>query len=255
MKIILLGTGTSQGIPVIGCSCAVCKSRDPHNNRNRSSALIIQNGISIVIDTATEFRIQMLKNNIKNIDAVLFTHAHADHVHGLDDIRQFNEIHGKTIPCFGNYQTIYTIRQKYDYVFNPTQQGGGKPDISLNVVNSDFDIFGIKIIPLPVKHGKLDILGYRMDKFAYITDASYIPDETMHKIKGLDVLVINALRFEPHDTHFSVTEALEVIEKVKPRKTFLTHICHKLDHKETQKKLPKNVQMGFDGLLIEIEKE
>lgn len=251
MKIILLGTGTSQGIPVIGCECRVCKSKDPRNNRTRCSALINYDGHNIIIDTATEFRFQVLNNNIKRVDAVLFTHAHADHVHGLDDIRQFNEIQGVTIPCFGNKSTMEIIRKKYDYVFTPSQQGGGKPDISMNVIDSEFNIFGVKIIPLPVKHGFLDILGYRVGNFAYITDAKYVPEETMQKINNLDILVINALRYESHDTHLSVDEALRIIERVKPKKAFLTHICHRLEHEETERSLPKHVRLGFDGLAIE----
>ena len=252
MKVILLGTGTSQGIPVIGCDCAVCRSDDPRDNRTRASAIANYGGRNLLIDTATEFRIQALRNAVKRIDAVLFTHAHADHIHGLDDIRQFNEIQGSTIPCYGNKDTIEAIRQKYDYVFTLTQRGGGKPDISLKVISSDFELFGEKIVPLPVKHGILDILGYRIANFAYITDASYIPDETMNKIRNLEVLVINALRYEPHDTHFSVAEALGVIEQAKPKKAFLTHICHRLDYKKTEKRLPKNVRMGYDGLAVEV---
>ena len=251
MKVILLGTGTSQGIPVIGCNCPVCLSKDPHNKRTRSSAIVSYHGRNIVIDTATEFRIQMLRENIKHVDAVLFTHAHADHIHGLDDIRQFNEIQRTSIPCFGNKETIDTIKHIYSYIFMATQIGGGKPDISLNNVSSNLELFNKTIIPLPLKHGSLDIFGYRIGNFAYITDASHIPGDTVEKIRNLDVLVLNALRYEPHDAHFSVDEALDIINQVKPKKAYLTHICHRLEQKHTEEALPKNIFMGFDGLIIE----
>jgi phosphoribosyl 1,2-cyclic phosphate phosphodiesterase len=252
MRVVLLGTGTSQGIPVIGCDCSVCKSDDLHNKRTRTSALISYQGRNIVIDTATEFRIQMVDNSIRRLDAVLFTHAHADHIHGLDDIRQFNEIQSVKIPCFGNKETLDVIEYKYDYVFKPTQQGGGKPDISLNRILSEFELFGMKIVPLPVKHGILDIFGYRVGNFAYITDASHIPLKTLNLIGELDVLVINALRYEPHSTHFSVHDSLDIIGQVKPKKAYLTHISHRLEHQETEDKLPDNVHMGYDGLTLEI---
>ena len=252
MRVVLLGTGTSQGIPVIGCDCSVCKSDDPHNKRTRTSALINYGSYNIIIDTATEFRIQMVDNSIKRLDAVLFTHAHADHIHGLDDIRQFNKIQSVKIPCFGNKATLDVIENKYDYVFKSTQQGGGKPDISLNEVSLEFELFGKKIVPLPVKHGILDILGYRIGSFAYITDASHIPAKTLQQIGELDVLVVNALRYEPHDTHLSVHDALDIIRTVKPKKAYLTHISHRLEHQETEDQLPRDVHMGYDGLTLEL---
>ena len=252
MKVILLGTGTSQGVPVIACECPTCKSDDPRNTRTRASALISYNGRNIVLDTATEFRLQMVANDIKHLDAVLFTHAHADHVHGLDDIRQFNKIQQAVIPCYANAETLESIGRKYDYVFKPTQEGGGKPDITLNEVSGDFDLFGRTIVPLAVKHGILDILGFRAGKFAYITDASNVPDETLERLCGLEVFVINALRYIPHETHFSVGQAIDVIREVQPKISYLTHLSHIIEHERLESELPENIHVAYDGLTIEI---
>jgi phosphoribosyl 1,2-cyclic phosphate phosphodiesterase len=252
MKVILLGTGTSQGIPVIGCECSTCRSDNPKNRRTRTSVLVCLEGGNVVIDTATEFRLQMVASDVKHLEAALFTHAHADHVHGLDDIRQFNRIQHGCIPCFGNAETIESIKQKYDYVFKPTQKGGGKPEITFNEVSGDFELFGATVVPLPVKHGILDILGYRIGGFAYITDASGIPGETMEKLAGLDVLVINALRYVPHETHFSVGQAIGVIDRVRPRISYLTHIGHILEHDRLESELPEHVRVGYDGLEVSV---
>jgi phosphoribosyl 1,2-cyclic phosphate phosphodiesterase len=252
MKVILLGTGTSQGIPVIACECPTCKSDDPRNRRTRASVLISYAGRNIVVDTSTEFRLQMVYNGIKRLDAVLFTHAHADHVHGLDDIRQFNKIQQAVIPCYGSAETLESIRQKYDYVFKPTQEGGGKPDIALNEISGDFDLFGKTIVPLEVKHGVLDVLGFRVGKFAYITDASNVPEETLARLRGVEVLVINALRYIPHETHFSVGQAIDVIGKVRPRISYLTHLSHIIEHERLEGELPQNIHVGHDGLTLDI---
>ena len=252
MKVILLGTGTSQGIPVIACECPTCRSDNPKNTRTRASILINYNDRNIVVDTATDFRLQMIGNNIKHLDAVLFTHAHADHVHGLDDIRQFNKIQNAAIPCYANTETIESIKKKYDYIFEPTQEGGGKPDITLHTVQADFQLFGRTVIPLPVKHGILDVLGYRVGKFAYITDASSVPDETIQKLTGVDILIINALRYIPHATHLSVGQAIKIINRIQPRNSYLTHIGHVLEHERLKSEMPENIHMGYDGLTIEI---
>lgn len=252
MNFILLGSGTSQGIPVIGCHCATCKSNNPKNFRTRTSAFLSYNDRNVVIDTSTEFRLQIVQNDIKRLDAVLFSHSHADHVHGLDDIRQFNKMQRTTIPCYGDAATLGDIRRKYDYVFKTTQAGGGKPDITLHEVNGDFELFGRTVIPLPIKHGVLDILGYRVGELAYITDASAVPAATMEKLNGLDVLIINALRYIPHPTHFSVGQAIRIIEELRPRIAYLTHIGHLLEHERLEQELPDGVRMGYDGLTLTI---
>jgi phosphoribosyl 1,2-cyclic phosphate phosphodiesterase len=254
----MLGSGTSQGVPVIGCRCPVCTSADPRNRRTRASVYVrlAQRGRpgtrGVVIDTATEFRLQCLANGIERLDAVLFTHAHADHVHGLDDVRQFNLIQGTRIPCYGNPETMRELALKFDYVFRPTQTGGGKPDLEFIAVEAPFELFGLEVVPLPVWHGELPVTGYRIGRFAYVTDASRIPPETMAKLEGLDALILNALRHEPHPTHLSIGEALAVIERLQPARAFLTHLTHRLDHAATEAQLPPSVRVGYDGLVIEV---
>ena len=238
-QVVMLGSGTSQGIPVIGCHCPVCTSDDPRNRRTRASVYLrLRAGArldqrvqstrgrldarGVVIDTATEFRLQCVSNAIERLDAVLFTHTHADHVHGLDDVRQFNALQGTRIPCYGSPETMQYLARKFDYFFRETQAGGGKPDVEFIHVEEPFELFGHKIVPLPVKHGDLPIHGYRIGRFAYITDASAIPPETMAKLDGLDTLILNALRHEPHPTHLSLGEAVAIIEQLRPARAFLT---------------------------------
>lgn len=254
MIVTFLGTGTSDGIPLIGCECEVCRSPNPKNKRTRSSILIQYDQKNIMVDTTPEMRIQLLTYApLKHLEAILFTHAHADHIHGLNDVRIFNKRTSHTpIPCYGNRVAVEEIRSQFQYIFNETQQGGGKPRIELTEINSPFDLFGHMVIPLPVKHGKIDILGFRIENFAYITDASLIPKKTIELIRDLDTLVINALRYVPHSTHLSLDQSLEIIREVAPRQAFLTHLSHKLEHDSVAKILPPNAQPAFDGLRIEL---
>lgn len=251
-QVIVLGSGTSQGVPVIGCHCPVCTSGDPRNHRTRASVYVRLGDHGLVMDTATEFRLQCIREGIDRLDAVLFTHAHADHVHGLDDVRQFNQIQGRQIPCYGSPETMAYLAQKFDYFFRPTQAGGGKPDVEFVPVEGPFELLGREIIPLRVMHGELAVYGYRIGAFAYVTDASAIPPETMAKLEGLDTLILNALRPEPHPTHLSVGEAVEVIEQLQPRRAFLTHLTHRLDHAETEAELPPPIRLAHDGLTLDI---
>ncbi len=252
MEIVFLGTGTSIGIPVPGCSCSVCKSTDPRNKRTRPSLLIKENNRNIIIDTPQEFRIQLIRHNIKTIDAILYTHHHADHLLGLDDIRYYNVKMKKSIPIYANKETIKHIKQVFSYIFNPTQIGGGIPQIEINEIDKDFEVCGITFIPLIVYHGKLKIFGYKWQNIAYITDASYLPPETIEKIRNLDILIINALKYKKHPTHFNVEEALNVINTVKPKKAYLTHISHDIEHASLQSQLPANVFVAYDSLHIYI---
>jgi phosphoribosyl 1,2-cyclic phosphate phosphodiesterase len=251
-QVTMLGSGTSQGVPVIGCRCAVCTSSDPRNRRTRASVYVRLGEQGVVIDTATEFRLQCVANGIERLDAVLFTHAHADHVHGLDDVRQFNHLQGTRIPCYGSGETMRYLAQKFDYFFRETQAGGGKPDVEFISVDGPFELFGRRVVPLPVMHGELSVYGYRIGAFAYITDASTIPPETMALLEGLDTLILNALRVEPHPTHLSVGEAVAIIEQLRPRRAFLTHLTHRLEHAETEAKLPHPIRLGYDGLTFEV---
>jgi phosphoribosyl 1,2-cyclic phosphate phosphodiesterase len=251
-SITFLGTGTSNGIPVIGCTCAVCRSADPRDKRHRTSAVIRQNGRILLIDTATELRIQALANNLDYIDAALFTHAHADHTGGFDDLRRFNELQKRHLPIYAGPETAAILKERFAYAFEDVFPFyGGKPDLLLNEVDGPFSIDGIEITPLPVWHGQTPVTGYRFGDLAYITDAKTIPDETRSLLHRLDVLVLNALRDRPHPTHLSVGEAVEIICELKPRRALLVHLSHELSHAAATALLPRGVEIAYDGLTIE----
>ncbi len=248
MKVTFLGTGTSHGIPVSGCGCEVCTSTDPRNTRTRCSVWIEDGNTSVLIDTSTDFRAQSLREGIPAVDAIFFTHAHADHVHGLDDIRPYCWV--KTIPVYGNSATIREIENRFSYIFNRTQKGGGKPKIILNEMDYPVTTNGLKIIPVPIIHGSLGIFGFRVGGFAYLTDCSEIPGASYPLLEDLEVLVIGALRYRKHETHFSVSQALEEVTKIGPERTYFTHICHKLEHKRLISELPDHVRPAWDGLTL-----
>ncbi|MFQ3620483.1 MAG: MBL fold metallo-hydrolase [Spirochaetales bacterium] len=254
MRLVFLGTGTSHGIPVVGCSCRVCTSSDLRNKRTRASAWILTNSLprSILIDTATEFRLQAIRAGIKHLDALLLTHSHADHLHGLDDLRPLT--HTNPIEVYGTKDTLEELARRFNYIFHPRQKGGGVPNITLHTISppSPFNLRGIQVQPIPVKHGKLDILGYRIGNLAYITDCSFIPKESFPLLKGLEVLVLGALRKSPHPTHFSIGEALKVMDQIQPKEGYFTHLCHEIDHEEIKKELPSWVAPAFDGLELDL---
>jgi len=233
------------------CKCAVCTSKDPKNKRTRASVLIEYNDRAILVDTATDFRQQALDNDIQRVDAILFTHGHADHIHGLDDIRLYCYYRRRAIPAYANPSTARVIRQSFAYVFRGVNEGGGIPKIDLRVIDGRFTLYGRKVIPVPLWHGKRKILGFRIGRFAYATDCSGIPKRSMELLRGLDVLLITGLRPTPHRTHFSVDQALEMINELKPRHAYLTHITHLLDHEKTNAALPGHVNLAYDGLVIE----
>lgn len=253
MQLTFLGTGTSIGVPVIACNCPVCKSNDVRDKRFRTSAMLRINNHNIIIDCGPDFRFQMLKQKVEDIDAVIFTHEHRDHIAGLDDIRAFNYVLNKSIPIYGTHQVIEAIKTEFPYIF---EEGRffGIPQISVNEINSDiFSIGKIKILPIMVMHNKLPVFGYRFENLTYITDASFISDEEIEKVKGTKVLVINALRNSKHISHFSLEEALAFIEKIKPERAYITHISHFLGlHEDVEKKLPGNVRLAHDNLVIEV---
>ncbi len=250
-KLIFLGTGTSDGIPQIGCKCSVCKSKDKKDKRLRTSILIKTGDGNIVIDSGIDFRQQALQNNIKSIEAVLFTHYHTDHIEGITELRPLSRFLGKTIPCMGNKKTIREIKKRFNYIFSPLQKGGGLPQIKLSKIKNDIVIFNKKIIPLPVKHGILPILGFRFGNLAYITDASLIPESTMEKLNNLDILIINALRPHPHPTHFSFDEAVSIAKNICAKKTYFIHMNHAVSHKQFLKMLPVNMKPAYDGLELD----
>jgi phosphoribosyl 1,2-cyclic phosphate phosphodiesterase len=252
LKVKFLGTGTSTGIPVIGCRCGVCRSRNPKNRRLRSSVRLSFAGKSVIIDTTPDFRTQVLQYRIARVDAILLTHSHADHLHGLDDVRPYNFIQGKPIDLFLHRREIRIVREKFDYIFNPKQIGGGIPQIKLVPIGSTFDMFGQPVQRLDIKHGIMDTVGFRLGNFAYAVDANCIPKATQDKMLNLDVLVLSGLKFGPHPTHFTIPESLEIIQRIKPKKTYFTHICHEVEHADFSKYLKKfpGVYAAYDGLEI-----
>ncbi len=253
MKVTMLGCATSTGVPIVGCNCSVCQSDNPKNKRTRSSIFIQKDDINILIDSSTDLRFQTLNNNITRINAVLYTHSHADHTHGIDDLRTFNFINRMEISCFGNELTINNIKNNFKYIFDNITSAGGKPRLILNTVNKIFKFESIEIIPIDINHANWIILGYRIGKMAYLTDCSGIPPESVKKLQNLDLLIIGALRYSPHTAHFSVEQAVEAIEMIKPRKAVLTHMGHELDYDILKKQLPKNIVPGFDGMIINIK--
>ncbi|QTE22904.1 MBL fold metallo-hydrolase [Polaribacter cellanae] len=252
LKITFLGTGTSQGIPMIASKDPVCLSKNLKDKRLRSSILISWNDVSYVIDCGPDFRQQMLRENVESIQGVLFTHEHADHTAGLDDLRPFCYQIGE-MPIYLNQQTLDSLKQRFQYIFSIENRYPGAPSVSPFVLDKNsFMLNDLEVQPIEILHGKLSILGYRFQQLAYLTDAKHINETEKQKLKNLDVLIVNALRIEAHPTHFNLEEALELVEELQPKRTYFTHISHKLGfHEEVSKKLPKNVFLAFDGLKIE----
>ncbi len=256
MKITLLGTGTSQGVPVIGCQCKVCRSRNPKDNRLRTSALVEWGSYKYVIDCGPDFRMQMLREGISDIDGILFTHEHSDHTAGLDDIRPIFFQKNKPIPIFALQRVLSDLSKRYGYIFTKEHKYPGAPDVAENVIEAGkvFFISDKEVLPLHILHGKLPILGYKIGKFAYITDAKYIDKNTLNALQNLDLLIINALHHREHQTHLNLQEALALIEQLHPKKAVLIHVSHYMGlYDEVQKTLPKNVVLAYDGMQLEVE--
>ena len=253
LKVTFLGTGTSQGIPVIGSSHPVCHSNDPKDKRLRVSVLIQVDDLNIVIDCGPDFRQQMLSNKVERLDAILFTHEHSDHTVGLDDIRPYFFKQGD-IPVYAHARVMASLQRRFDYIFASENKYPGAPSVQEQVItNEAFDVRGVQVVPVNVKHNRVQVFGFRIRDFAYITDAKIVEDVEAAKLKGVDVLVVNALRIEPHHSHFNLEEALKFIDKIKPKRAYLTHISHLLGfHAEVQEQLPKNVFLAYDNLQIEI---
>lgn len=253
LKVTFLGTGTSQGIPVIGSNHPVCRSSDPRDKRLRVSVLVEVDELNIVIDCGPDFRQQMLSNQVQKLDAILFTHEHSDHTVGLDDIRPYFFKQGD-IPVYAHQRVMASLQKRFDYIFDSENKYPGAPSVQEHVItNTAFTVKGVNIIPVEVMHNRVQVFGFRIRDFAYITDAKIVEEEEAEKLKGVDVLVVNALRKEPHHSHFNLEEALDFIQKIKPEKAFLTHISHLLGfHEEVQAQLPPNVYLAYDNLQIEI---
>jgi phosphoribosyl 1,2-cyclic phosphate phosphodiesterase len=283
MRVTFLGTGTSHGIPVIGCTCAVCQSPNPKNRRNRIGVWLHEGpaqmgrdltekghadakaaeaaghapepgpqGLSAVIDISSEFRNACLERGLKRLDFAMLTHAHSDHVSGLDDLRIFSQTSGKAMPIYADARTLEDIRSRFAYAFHPPKEyGGGTPQYDLREVNAGFREGGWRITPLPVMHGPEPILGFRVNDFAFITDVTVIPESTLALLEGLDVLALDCLRKRPHSTHLSLDQAVAYAKRIKAKRTYLIHLTHELEHEETENGLPPEIRVAYDGLELE----
>jgi phosphoribosyl 1,2-cyclic phosphate phosphodiesterase len=240
---------------MIGCTCTTCQSTDPRDKRLRPSVYLeVQDGPAVLIDTATDLRQQALTHGMSRVDAILFTHSHADHVMGLDEVRRFNMINGGAIPAYADARTAADLRKTFEYIFNPpAEHGGGIPQIELKTIDGPFSVDILAVAPIALFHGARPILGFRFGSFAYLTDCNRIPDGSWPLLGDLDVLVLDALRHRPHPTHYSVAQALEVVERLKPRRTYFTHICHDLPHAATNATLPSGVELAYDGLKLIVD--
>ncbi len=243
-----------MGVPTIGCACAVCRSLDPHDRRTRPSVLLNYNQRFVMIDTTPDFREQALRENLTQLDAVLYTHTHADHVLGIDDLRPltYRHIPGK-LPLYASARTAAYLRMMFHYIFEPTYKFGGLPQVDLQTIEGPLELFGARFEPLTVIHGEMPILGFRFGSAAYLTDHSEVPAETLERLRDLDILFLDALRYTPHPTHSTVQQSLKIVEEVKPRRAFFTHICHDLGHQATDASLPPGVRLAFDGMKLEFE--
>jgi phosphoribosyl 1,2-cyclic phosphate phosphodiesterase len=251
LKITFLGTGTSQGVPVIGCTCEVCQSLDYRDKRLRVSVLIEVDGKNLVIDTGPDFRQQMLRERVSKLDAVLLTHSHKDHIAGLDDVRAFNFLQKGGMPVYGASPTLEQVKREFYYAFQ-NEKYPGTPVLDLHEIDEkEFIVAGINVQPLPVTHLRMPVIGFRVGDFSYITDANFIPEETLTKLKGTKVLVLNALQKEPHVSHFTLAQAIEQAQRIGAEKTFFTHISHKMGlHKSVSKELHVSIDLAHDGLTV-----
>ena len=251
LRITVLGSGTSSGVPTIGCSCATCASTDPRDNRLRPSVLVQYGGKNVLIDTTPDFRAQALRSGIVRVDAIVFTHAHADHILGLDDVRPLNYHQKMSIPLYGTAETFDVVRRVFQYAFNPQPTQSSAPKVELhNITEEPFELFGLQVVPIVLMHGHGVTLGFRFGAAAYLTDHSEIPEDSKSRLRGLDVLFLDALRHRPHPTHSTVAQSLELARELQPRRAFFTHICHDLAHARTEADFPPHVRLAYDGLEI-----
>ncbi len=249
----VLGSGTSMGVPTIGCSCRVCTSSDPHDRRTRPSVLVEYAGRCVLIDTTPDFRQQAIRENITRLDAIIYTHAHADHILGLDDVRPLSFRSPEKIPLYAHESTAEALQSIFRYIFDANYKYGGIARVEMNRINGSLDLFGACFEPVRVLHGEAEIHGFRFGSAAYLTDFSDIPAESLERLRGLDILFLDALRHRPHPTHSTVANSLRLVEELKPKRAFFTHISHDLSHQETNQDLPAHVRLAHDGLKLEFE--
>lgn len=253
-QITVLGSGTSVGVPTIGCHCEVCRSSDPRDNRLRPSILVSYEGRNVLIDTTPDFRAQALRAKIDHLDAVIFTHAHADHIMGLDDVRPFNFRQQSRIPIFAAPDTMAAIQRCFPYIFDGVRRESNVPQIDARIIDgAPFELFGLEFVPAPILHGKATIHGFRFGAAAYLTDHSAIPPESMELLRDLDVLFLDALRYKTHPTHSTVAQSIATAEELKAKRTYFTHICHDLGHEKAESLLPPGIRLAYDGLELRVE--
>src|SRR5215475_11952442 len=257
IQLTVLGSGTSMGVPSLGCHCRVCTSKDPHDNRLRPSLLLSRGGQNVVIDTTPDVRQQALRVGLDRLDAILLTHGHADHILGFDDIRPYNMRQKAPLPVYGTEETFDVIRRAFAYVFDDRPTLSTVPSVTLNVVSGPFELMGVPFVPISLRHGDLEVLGFRFGRAAYLTDFSELPDSSAALLQGLDHLILDALRDIPHPMHQTVEQALALVERLKPKHAWFTHIAHDLSHAETTERLRKlglqNVELAYDGLQLEVQ--
>ena len=251
LKITVLGSGTSVGVPTIGCHCAVCTSTDPRDNRLRPSVLISYSGRNVLIDTTPDFRTQALRAKISRLDAVIFTHQHADHVMGFDDVRPFNFRQSGDIPVYASAETMSALQRCFPYVFDGVERHTNVPHVEPRILDgSPFEIHGLEFLPIPILHGQYEIYGYRFGDAAYLTDHSEIPSTSMDRLRGLDVIFLDALRYKPHPTHSTVDRSIKTVDELGVRRAYFTHICHDLAHERAESLLPPHIRLAYDGLEV-----
>ena len=254
LKITVLGSGTSVGVPTLGCHCAVCTSTDPRDNRLRPSVLVSYQDRRVLIDTTPDFRTQALRAHLDRVDAVLFTHAHFDHIMGLDDVRPFNFRQKERIPIYAAPDTMESIQRVFQYIFDGVKKESNVAQLEPRLIEGGpIDLFGLEFLPVPIQHGSQTIYGFRFGNAAYLTDHSAIPESSLDMLRGLDVLFLDALRYKPHPTHSTVARSLETVERLAPRRAFFTHICHDLAHERAESMLPPQVRLAYDGLEIVVD--
>ena len=254
IKLTVLGSGTSMGVPTLGCDCRVCTSDDPRDKRLRPSIAVEYDGHTVLIDTTPDFRQQALRAGLRRIDAILFTHSHADHIMGLDDVRPLNLKQKCAIPIYGSEDTLANIQRSFLYVFNDIAAESSIPKLTVNPIDEEgVDLFGLRFKPLPVEHGRSMAYGYKFGQAAYLTDHSVIPEKSLEQLYGLEVLFLDALRHKPHPTHSTVQRSLGYVQQLSPKRAYFTHICHDLSHARTEETLPPNVRLAYDGMALTIE--
>ena len=250
----VLGSGTSMGVPTLGCDCAVCHSSDPHDKRTRPSIMIEYAGKVVLIDTTPDFYMQAIREGITHLDAVLYTHTHADHILGIDDLRPLSyRLKPEKLPIYARPDAAAFLRKMFSYIFEPAYKYGGLPQLELKPIDGPVEIFGVCFVPIILIHGETQIYGYRFGSAAYLTDHSEIPESSLDQLEGLDILFLDALRHKPHPTHSTVQNSLRIVERLKPKRAFFTHICHDLAHEATNAILPRNARLSFDGMKLDFE--